>query len=262
MARILITNDDGIDAPGIAALARSVVEDGHDVVLAAPLHEASGSGSAIGYLVDGTRIRYEQRDLDGLTGVPAFGVEGPPGRCVLLAFLEAFGPRPDIVLSGINPGINTGRGLQHSGTVGAVLAASDFGISGMAVSIDVTGSLSDAKWSTATAVVRRSLPFLIDAPRKTALNVNIPDRMFSDLLGVRPGRISAFGPNTTGIVHDEPGFMRVTVTPREGIVLKPDTDTALVADGYVAVTSLVTPRAVDSGAVVSALEVLLGWSSD
>src|SRR5262245_43320928 len=103
MARILITNDDGIDAPGIAALARSVRADGHDVVLAAPLSESSGSGSSIGYLVNDTRIRYEERHLDGLDGVPAYGIDGPPARCVLLGFLEAFGPKPDLVLSGINP---------------------------------------------------------------------------------------------------------------------------------------------------------------
>ena len=260
MARILITNDDGIDAPGIAALARAIVAGGHDVVLAAPLHESSGSGSAIGHLLHGTRIRYERRSLDGLDDIPAFGVDGPPARCVLLAFLEAFGPRPDLVLSGINPGLNTGRGLLHSGTVGAVLAAADFGISGMAISIDVAASAPDARWATASTIVHRTLPYLLNAPRKTALNVNVPNRAFEDLRGVRAGRISAFGPNTTAVIHEEPGTLRVLVTPREGIVLKPDTDTALVADGYVAVTSLVTPRATEAAATVSALESLLGWT--
>src|SRR5262245_55827075 len=115
MARILITNDDGIDAPGIHALARCVHALGHDVVVAAPLTEASGSGSSIGYMVHDTTIRFEERQLDGLDGVTAVGIEGPPARCVLLGFLEAFGPKPDVVLSGINPGINTGRGLLHSG---------------------------------------------------------------------------------------------------------------------------------------------------
>jgi 5'-nucleotidase len=260
MARILITNDDGIDAPGIAELGRAVRSEGHDVVLLAPLHEASGSGAAIGFMVDGTRIRYEERSIAGLEGVTCIGIEGPPARCVLLAFLEAFGARPELVLSGVNPGINTGRGLIHSGTVGAVLAAADFGISGMAVSIDVPASHPTALWSTATHVVLRSLPHLLDAPRKTALNINVPNRPFDEIAGVRAGRISAFGPSTTGVVHDEPGLLRITVSAREGIVLKPDTDTALVAEGYIAVTSLVTPRAVDSAESVAAMQALLGWT--
>ena len=175
MARILITNDDGIDAPGIQELGRAVHSAGHDVVMVAPLNEASGPGAAIGFILDGTRIRYEQRDIAGLEGCTTVGVEGPPARCVLLAFLGAFGERPDLVLSGINPGVNTGRGLLHSGTVGAVLSAADFGISGMAVSIDCAMSHHTASWETANAVVLRSLPYLLEAPRKTALNVNVPD---------------------------------------------------------------------------------------
>jgi 5'-nucleotidase len=131
----------------------------------------------------------------------------------------------------------------------------------MAVSIDVRASAREALWSTATEIVQRTLPYLVEAPRKTALNVNVPNRPFAEIRGVRPGRISAFGPNTTGVVHHEPGVLRITVTPREGIVLKPDTDTALVADGYVAVTSLVTPRAVDTTEAVSAFETLLGWTA-
>jgi 5'-nucleotidase len=261
MARILITNDDGIDAPGIQSLGRAVAAAGHEVALVAPLTEASGSGAAIGFILDGTRIRYEHRAIDGLEGATCVGVEGPPARCVLMAFLGAFGPAPELVLSGINPGINTGRGLLHSGTVGAVLAAADFGISGMAVSIDCAMSHHSAQWETANAVVLRSLPYLLEAPRKTALNVNVPDCAFGDIKGVRAGRIAAFGPNTTSVLHDEPGVLRISVTPREGIVLKPDTDTALVADGYVSVTSLVTPRAVESSDAVATMSQLLGWDT-
>ena len=113
-------------------------------------------------------------------------------------------------------------------------------------------------WSTATNVALRGIPFLLEAPRKTALNVNIPNRPYDQLAGVRVGRISAFGTTTTGVVHDGPGELRITVTPREGIVLKPDTDTALVSDGFVAVTSLVTPRAADLGDSASALADSLG----
>ena len=258
MARILITNDDGIDAPGISALAHAVADLGHDVVMAAPLHESSGSGAAIGYLSHGVDIRVEARRFETIDHIPAFGVEGPPARCVFLAFLGAFGDKPDLVLSGVNPGLNTGRGLLHSGTVGAVLAAADFGISGMALSLDIT-TLESARWATATEVARRALPVLEAAPRKTALNVNIPDLAYDQLRGVRQARISAFGPSSTSVVEVEPGLLRVVVTPRE-VTLKPDTDTALVADGYVAITSLVSPRAVDPGETPALLAGALGLS--
>jgi 5'-nucleotidase len=251
MARILITNDDGIDAPGISVLATAVADAGHDVVVAAPLAESSGSGAAIGHLVDGTRIRIEPRRLDPLSHVSAFGVEGPPARCVFLAFLEAFGPRPDLVVSGINPGLNTGRGLLHSGTVGAVLAAGDFGISAMAISLDVE-DLATARWDTAAEIARRAVPVLLDAPRKTVLNINVPDRSFADVAGVRHARIAAFGSSATSLVREDDTTLRVVVRPRE-VALKPDTDTALVAEGFVAVTSIITPRAVDPGATADAL---------
>jgi 5'-nucleotidase len=97
------------------------------------------------------------------------------------------------------------------------------------------------------------------APRKTALNVNIPDLAYDQLRGVRQARISAFGPSSTSVVEVEPGLLRVVVTPRE-VTLKPDTDTALVADGYVAITSLVSPRAVDPGETPALLAGALGLS--
>jgi 5'-nucleotidase len=258
MARILITNDDGVDAPGLHALARAAHGEGHEVVVIAPMAEASGSGAAIGHLLHGAEIRYATREIEGLEDVPTYAVEGPPARCVFMGFLEAFAPKPDLVLSGINPGLNTGRGLLHSGTVGAVLAGADFGISGMAISVESGPSLDAIRWDTACEVARRTLPFLLDAPRKTALNVNIPGRSFDEIQGVRVGRISAFGPHSTGIEHVEPGLFRVVISPRE-IVLKPDTDTALVASGYVSVTSLVSPRATDATNAADAFAKLLGW---
>ena len=87
-------------------------------------------------------------------------------------------------------------------------------ISGMAISVESGPSLDAIRWDTACEVARRTLPFLLDAPRKTALNVNIPGRSFDEIQGVRVGRISAFGPHSTGIEHVEPGLFRVVISPR------------------------------------------------
>jgi 5'-nucleotidase len=136
--KVLVTNDDGVASPGLHALARALVDDGHDVIVVAPDREMSGSAAAIGQVHLEEGIDAERVDLPRLDGVPAYAVSGPPGLCVLTARLGGFGDPPDLVVSGINPGCNTGRAVLHSGTVGAALTAANFGCRGLAVSIDVS----------------------------------------------------------------------------------------------------------------------------
>jgi 5'-nucleotidase len=136
--KVLVTNDDGVASPGLHALARALVDDGFDVIVVAPDREMSGSAAAIGQVHVEKGIDAERVELPRLDGVPAFAVAGPPGLCVLTARLGGFGDPPDLVVSGINPGCNTGRAVLHSGTVGAALTAANFGCRGLAVSIDVS----------------------------------------------------------------------------------------------------------------------------
>ena len=138
--KVLVTNDDGIDAPGLHALARALVAAGHDVVVVAPARDMSGSGAAIGQVHLDQSIDARRVELPGLDGVPAYALDGAPGLCVLAARLGGFGDPPDVVMSGINPGCNTGRAVLHSGTVGAALTAANFGVRGLAVSIDVVST--------------------------------------------------------------------------------------------------------------------------
>ncbi len=256
--RILVTNDDGVDQPGIAALAAALVDAGHEVVVVAPAEERSGSGAAVGHLADGARIRVDAHQLAEAPGILAYGVDGPPALCSLLGFFEVFGPRPDLVLSGINPGANTGRGLLHSGTVGAVLTAADLGMSGAAISLHrELGTTTPPRWSTPAAVAVSAVEWLLALPRKTALNINVPDVALDALRGARWGRISAFGTFATTVVGAVPGTLNVELVPRD-VQLKPDTDTALVHAGYVSVTSLVTPRATEALDVHGELGTRLG----
>ncbi|HLM29834.1 MAG TPA: 5'/3'-nucleotidase SurE, partial [Acidimicrobiales bacterium] len=136
--KVLVTNDDGVASPGLHALARSLVEQGHDVIVVAPDREMSGSAAAIGQVHVDEGIDAERIELPGLDGVPAYALAGPPGLCVLTARLGGFGEPPEMVVCGINPGCNTGRAVLHSGTVGAALTAANFGCRGLAVSIDVS----------------------------------------------------------------------------------------------------------------------------
>ena len=135
--RALLTNDDGIDSPGLHELARHVEAAGFEVVVVAPSFDASGTGASLGHISRDRPIAYKEVQIIGLAG-KAFALDGPPALCTITSHLEAFGPRPDIVVSGPNLGLNTGRSVLHSGTVGAALAAQNFGMRGLAVSLAVS----------------------------------------------------------------------------------------------------------------------------
>jgi len=98
--RVLVTNDDGVGSPGLAALAAAVAEDGHELIVAAPLEDCSGSSSAIGPVAQNQGISYEPVALPGAPGIEALGVDGPPALIVLIARLGGFGQPPELVVSG------------------------------------------------------------------------------------------------------------------------------------------------------------------
>jgi len=161
--RVLVTNDDGIDAEGLHVLARFLVRAGHDAVIAAPSTDASGSGAALGVFHADSHIdvkRVHVPDCDA----PAWSVAGPPGLCTLAARLGAFGAAPDVVVSGINAGLKTGRAILHSGTVGAALTAQNFGAKGLAVSVEAA---EPWRWDTAATIAIEVLDLLVEAPPRS-----------------------------------------------------------------------------------------------
>jgi 5'-nucleotidase len=250
--RVLVTNDDGVAAPGLAALARAVVDMGHDVVVAAPLHDQSGSGAAIAPAIAEEGIRVSPGVLDGVAGVAVHGVDGPPALAVMAARLGGLGPAPSLVASGINLGPNTGYAVLHSGTVGAALTAANFGASGVAVSLD--SSRLD-HLATAAAVAQQALSWLARAPVRTVLNVNVPDLPLRRVSGVRWAPLATFG-QVQAAVHEGDGG-RLQVEIKAGEHERTDgSDTALLAAGFVTVTSIVgvqateendAPRAIEAG---------------
>jgi 5'-nucleotidase len=241
--RILVTNDDGIHAPGLLVLARALAAAGHDLVVAAPLTDNSGASAALGpaHLAGG--VTFQRVVLEGLPGVPAYGLDGPPALAVLAAHLEGFGPRPAIVASGINPGNNTGRSVLHSGTVGAALAAANFGLSGVALSV---GFGDPVRFASAAPLAVAAVAWLAQAPPLTVLNVNVPDLPLDRLAGVASARLAPIGTVRTVIIGADEGRFEMELQPTAA-EFAPDTDTALIAAGYATVTALVGPRPVDDG---------------
>jgi 5'-nucleotidase len=191
--RILVTNDDGMDSVGLHVLARAMRVHG-DVVVAAPDREYSGAGAALGAL---HLIHPEVRKahLEGID--EAWAVTGPPGLCVMFSRLGAFGPKFDLIVSGINPGANVGRAIYHSGTVGACLTGRNGGISGVAVSQAVTGfgvegqgwdeMIQDQQWDTAAEVASAFVGGLIARipSEPVVVNINVPNLPLDRLKGWR-----------------------------------------------------------------------------
>lgn len=197
--RILVTNDDGVHAPGLGAVTRALAgwadaaPPGQDrqVVVVAPLANHSGAGTAVGTVYEREAILYRAVRLPGAESVPAYGVDASPSLSVVVGVLGAFGPRPDMVVSGINLGVNVGRSVLHSGTVGATLTGAQLGLRGLAVSMR-SGAATD-HWETAAELAVALLPVLAAAAARTVLNLNVPSVPAHELRGVRRGRISTAG---------------------------------------------------------------------
>ncbi|HEV2088676.1 MAG TPA: 5'/3'-nucleotidase SurE [Cryptosporangiaceae bacterium] len=252
MTLVLITNDDGIDAPGLHRLAVAVAAAGYDVVVAAPSAEASGSGAALTAVTEDGRIVVEKRELTDAPDLTAYAVGASPAYIALLATIGAFGAAPDLVLSGINRGANAGHAVLHSGTVGAALTAAQSGCRAMAVSLDVlfpaaaSGSDVDAAiaafkdgqqtrhWDTAADLAVDLLPELAGTPAGTVLNLNVPDAPPERLRGVRRGTLGGFGQVQMAVAETGEGFVRTTVA-ENGDRPRPGTDVAWLADGYACV---------------------------
>ncbi|SNS96647.1 5'/3'-nucleotidase SurE [Rhodococcoides kyotonense] len=234
--RILVTNDDGIEAPGLLAVASALVEAGHDVVIGAPAVESSGSGSSLGTLEHGAVIAVEPRRLPELPSVDAYAFDCPPAFAVLAFCAGQFGPPPELVVSGINPGHNTGRSVLFSSTVGAVLTAQIAGIGGVAVSC---GFPPSHRFDTAADVAVRVVQWIDDnEAHGLTLNVNVPDLDFDQLTGVRVATLGARSLLGLKITRVDGGVELRRYDNTSG--LGADTDAATVLAGAVAVTALTT----------------------
>lgn len=208
--RILVTNDDGVHAPGLAAITQALAkwsaqgssEDRREVVVVAPLANHSGASAAVGTVYEREAISYRAVRIAGAEDVPVYGLDASPALSVIVGVLGAFGPRPDIVISGINLGVNVGRSVLHSGTVGAALTAAQLGTSALAVSMK---SGSDAEpWDTAATIAVHLVPVLAAAPPRTVLNLNVPAVGLRELRGIRRGRIGRAGVIRSATAEGDP----------------------------------------------------------
>jgi len=162
--RILIVNDDGIYSPGISALAR-VARDFGEVLIAAPDVERSSAGHAV------THSRPLSYRRTHIPGFEAFRVDGTPADCVALG-ISLWG-NVDLVLSGINLGLNLGNSMWHSGTLAGAKQAALMGTRGIALSAPVSAN-DEPNFSSLQPHVARALQALLPRPELQLVNVNFP----------------------------------------------------------------------------------------
>jgi 5'-nucleotidase len=234
---ILVTNDDGVFAPGLLALAQEMRALGRVSILA-PDRNWSGGGHVKTF----TRpLRVKPFRLpDGTIG---YGSDGAPSDCVALATLGYFKEPIDLVVSGINVGANLGHDVTYSGTVTAAMEAVIAGVPGIAVSLEVTDVQPESvEFGPAARAARQVVQQVIEngLPSEILLNVNVPlipqeqirgFRLTRQGLRVYHGRLDE-GKDPRGVPFYFIGGDAPTSVPERG------TDVGALAEGYVSVTPL------------------------
>lgn len=227
--RILLTNDDGVRAPGIAAMAQALSGIG-EVTIIAPSDNHSGTGHAI-TLSD--PIYVERAEV---AGKPATGLSGTPATCVRLAIANLMPQRPDLVVSGVNRGSNFGLNGYISGTVGAAREAAMQGIPAIATSLDISGHPNYGPAAAMTAKVVE----IVKAgglPKGVFLNVNAPAG--TELKGLKwTKQSSQMGTERFDEARTPYGRRLFWSFFQQPTTAEPDTDVAAALDGWVAVTPL------------------------
>ncbi|MBX3056734.1 MAG: 5'/3'-nucleotidase SurE [Anaerolineae bacterium] len=250
---ILVTNDDGVTAPGLLALAQGMRRLGKVSILA-PDHDWSGGGH-----VKTLNRPLRVRRVKLADGSPAFTSDGAPSDCVALALMGLLNEKIDLVVSGVNTSANLGHDVTYSGTVTAVMEGIIWGVPGLAVSLDGRGISSwELDYDIAVEVACQVVQTVMEKglPDRTFLNVNVPNLPVGELRGVQMTRQGLRVYRDRLDKRQDPrgndyywiGGDRPTGVPKEG------TDVGALAQGYASVT----PLQLDLTAY-HALAVLADW---
>jgi 5'-nucleotidase len=183
---ILLTNDDGVYAPGLLALAQSLRTIG-EVIIVAPDRNWSASGHV---KTMHRPLRVHQTSLQD--GTPALSTDGAPSDCVALALLGLVNQKIDLVVSGINPLANVGHDVTYSGTVTAAMEAAIWGVPGFACSLDPpNGHKGHLDYSNAAHMAASIISQVIEGPHsdKLVLNMNFPSGPLDEIEGIAITRL-------------------------------------------------------------------------
>jgi 5'-nucleotidase len=225
---ILLSNDDGVHAPGLAVLAHRLA-DVATITVVAPDRERSGASKSL--TLD--RPIHAQKLANGF-----FSVDGTPTDCVHLALNELMSESPDMMIAGINAGANLGDDVLYSGTVAAAIEGRHLGKPSIAVSLAGRGDHYD----TAALIIKQVLAgaHRLNVPAKTILNINVPDVPLSDIKGIQLTRLGHRAPADKPIkIQDPRGRDRYWVAAVGEVQdASEGTDFFAIKAGYVSITPL------------------------
>jgi len=227
--RILVSNDDGVSAPGIRALATELALDS-EVVVVAPDRNRSGASNSL-------TLRHPLRVKQLENG--HYSVEGTPTDCVHLALTGMLDPLADIVVSGINEGANLGDDILYSGTVAAAMEGRHLGLPAIAISM-VGENIQHYKTA---AIIARQLVMQLSAnrlPAQTILNVNIPDLPIEKIKGIQVTRLGTRHAAEPMVKQLDPRGRDIYWVGPPGLEADAGvgTDFHAISQGYVSITPL------------------------
>jgi 5'-nucleotidase len=227
--KILISNDDGFLAPGLATLAKNLKQIA-DITVVAPDRNRSGASNSLS-LVNPLRVTLGDNGF--------YSVNGTPTDCVHLALTGLLKEMPDMVVSGINEGSNLSDDVLYSGTVAAAMEGRFLGISSVAVSL---AGPKCQHYDTAAEVTRLLVLRLKNdpLPQHTILNVNVPDLPLSELRGIQVTRLGTRHIAEPTIKTVDPRGRRIYWIGQPGPEQDagPGTDFHAVSSGYISITPL------------------------
>jgi 5'-nucleotidase len=233
--RIVVTNDDGVRAPGLAALAQVLQAIG-DVMIVAPDGNQSGASQSVNTLEPIFR-----QDLTLPNGLRAIGLTATPATTVQVALKNIVMPRADLVVTGINPGYNVGQSAYLSGTIGAARQAAMEGVPAIAASLAASAAPRDYVFAAEEVLgVARRVKQYGGLPPLTFLSINVPPMPEAGYRGyqvTQPAQVRA-GVEAFAETKHPSGRTLYWSTYREGATAPEGTDVWAVGNGYVSVTPM------------------------
>ena len=231
---ILVTNDDGVDSPGIWALVHAV-KDLASVTVVAPAEDQSGTGAGLSFRKP---VRVNEIESN-VQGVPCYAVAGTPGDAAVIGIRHVLDDQVDAVVSGINPGNNTSRNLLISGTFGAAIIASSNGVKAAAFSTEFLEDVDDPLVGQITTEIAREL-VSEETPPAGLFNVNFPSIHHGIIGGAEEASPTPSLLQMKLEQREDGGFelMSRLAVSLDGSSAAPGTDIEVLMRGRVAITAV------------------------
>ena len=231
--KVLITNDDGINARGILALAKEISKK-HEVTVVAPREQKSASSHSIS-IHNPIRIREEKLD----ESFKAYSLVGTPADCTQ-AGLSLLCKDIDLVISGINRGLNCGTDVLYSGTVSAAVEGAIYNVPSIAISMEVDWERYDEDYTKAAKWISK----VVDIAEKNylrndvVLNVNVPNLNEEEIKGIKVCKLGKSTYNNSYVLLEEDDDMVYEVKGTRNHICEDDSDLYFLSEGYVTITPL------------------------